>query len=81
MPANPFKYPRTPHIAGSCATSDDIVLKGGAELLSDSFVVTEKMDGTNIVMTCDGMMTRSGNRPSYPPGAILCTQPGTGLLI
>ena len=70
MPANPFKYPRTPHISGSCATSDDIVLKGGAELLGESFVVTEKMDGTNIVMTCDGMMTRSGNQPaaswSYP---------------
>ena len=64
MPANPFKYPRTPHIAGSCATSDDIVLKVGATLLSDSFVVTEKMDGTNIVMTCDGMMTRSGNQPA-----------------
>lgn len=64
MSENPFKYPRTPHIAGSCATSDDIVLKGGATLLGDSFVVTEKMDGTNIVMTCDGMMTRSGNQPS-----------------
>lgn len=64
MSANQFKYPRTPHIAGSCATSDDIVLKGSAELLGGSFVVTEKMDGTNIVMTCDGMMTRSGNQPS-----------------
>lgn len=64
MSANPFKYPRTPHIAGSCATSDDIVLKGGATLSGDLFVVTEKMDGTNIVMTCDGMMTRSGNQPS-----------------
>lgn len=64
MSTNPFKYPRTPHIAGSCATSDDIVLKGGATLSGDSFVVTEKMDGTNIVMTCDGMMTRSGNQPA-----------------
>ena len=64
MSSTPFKYPRTPHIAGSCATSDDIVLKGDAVLLGDSFVVTEKMDGTNIVMTCDSMMTRSGNRPS-----------------
>lgn len=64
MPANQFKYPRTPNIAGSCATSDDIVLKGGATLSGDSFVVTEKMDGTNIVMTCDSMMTRSGNQPS-----------------
>lgn len=64
MPTNPFRYPRTPHIAGSCATSDDIVLKGSAGLLGNSFVVTEKMDGTNIVMTCDGMMTRSGNQPS-----------------
>lgn len=64
MSANQFKYPRTPHIAGSCATNDDIVLKGGATLSGDSFVVTEKMDGTNIVMTCDGMMTRSGNQPS-----------------
>lgn len=64
MSANSFKYPRTPHISGSCATSDDIVLKCSMTLLGDSFVVTEKMDGTNIVMTCDGMMTRSGNRPS-----------------
>ena len=64
MLSKSFKYPRTPHIAGSCATSDDIVLKGGAELLGESFVVTEKMDGTNIVMTCDGMMTRSGNQPA-----------------
>lgn len=64
MSATSFKYPRTPHIAGSCATNDDIVLKGGATLSGDSFVVTEKMDGTNIVMTCDGMMTRSGNQPS-----------------
>lgn len=63
MPANPFKYPRTPHISGSCATSDDIVLKGNAGLLGELFVATEKMDGTNIVMTCDGMMTRSGNQP------------------
>mgnify|MGYP000919295642 CR=1 FL=1 len=64
MSSTPFKYPRTPHISGSCATSDDIVLKGSAGFLGDSFVVTEKMDGTNIVMTCDGMMTRSGNQPS-----------------
>ena len=64
MSANLFKYPRTPHIAGSCSTSDDIVLKGNAGLLGDSFMVTEKMDGTNIVMTCDGMMTRSGNQPA-----------------
>lgn len=64
MSANQFKYPRTPHIAGSCSTSDDIVLKGNAGLLGDSFMVTEKMDGTNIVMTCDGMMTRSGNQPA-----------------
>lgn len=64
MLSNLFKYPRTPHISGSCATSDDIVLKCGMTLLGDSFVVTEKMDGTNIVMTCDGMMTRSGNQPS-----------------
>ena len=63
MSANPFKYPRTPHISGSCATSDDIVLKGNAGLLGELFVATEKMDGTNIVMTCDGMMTRSGNQP------------------
>lgn len=64
MLSNLFKYPRTPHISGSCATSDDIVLKSDAALLGESFVVTEKMDGTNIVMTCDGMMTRSGNQPS-----------------
>ena len=73
-----FKYPRTPHLAGSTGTSDDKKL--GAEdtqkTLSDpTLVVEEKIDGTNvgihfsddgeIVLQCRGHLITEGMHPQY----------------
>ena len=72
-----FKYPRTPHIAGSTGTSDDKKL--GAEdtdkILSDaSLIVEEKLDGTNVglhfsdgqlILQCRGHEITAGMHPQY----------------
>ena len=74
---NFFKYPRTPHLAGSEGTSDDKRL-GTADtalILSDpSLVVEEKLDGTNVgihfmddrlVLQCRGHEITAGMHPQY----------------
>lgn len=72
-----FKYPRTPHLAGSTGTSDDKKL--GAEdtqkTLSDpTLVVEEKIDGTNVglhfsdgkqILQCRGHEITAGMHPQY----------------
>jgi hypothetical protein len=72
-----FKYPRTPHLAGSTGTSDDKRL--GAEdtqkILDDpSLVVEEKIDGTNVglhfsggnlILQCRGHEITAGMHPQY----------------
>lgn len=72
-----FKYPRTPHLAGSEGTSDDKRLGSDdtARILSDgSLVVEEKLDGTNVglhfaegrlVLQCRGHEITSGMHPQY----------------
>ncbi len=72
-----FKYPRTPHLAGSTGTSDDKKLgKVDTEkILSDpSLIVEEKVDGTNVglhfsngklVLQCRGHKITPGMHPQY----------------
>lgn len=72
-----FKYPRTPHLAGSIGTSDDRKLgKDDTEkILSDaSLIVEEKVDGTNVgmhfssgklVLQCRGHEITPGMHPQY----------------
>ncbi len=72
-----FKYPRTPHLAGSEGTSDDKQL-GSADtsriLDDESLVVEEKLDGTNVgihmtdgrlVLQCRGHEITAGMHPQY----------------
>lgn len=72
-----FKYPRTPHLAGSDGTSDDKRLgsEETARILSDnSLIVEEKLDGTNVglhfvdtrlVLQCRGHEITAGMHPQY----------------
>lgn len=53
------KFPRTPHMAGSKGTSDDIFKKGSAKI-EGLCIATEKMDGSNISFTKEKFITRSG---------------------
>lgn len=52
-----MKFPRTPHLPGSRATADDVHT---AYPYRGNVVVTEKMDGSNIMMSRDKFITRSG---------------------
>lgn len=72
-----FKYPRTPHLAGSDGTSDDKKLGADdtARILTDpSLIVEEKLDGTNVgihfsnsqlVLQCRGHEVTAGMHPQY----------------
>lgn len=72
-----FKYPRTPHLAGSTGTSDDKQLghSDTARILNDnSLIVEEKLDGTNVglhfagerlVLQCRGHEITAGMHPQY----------------
>lgn len=72
-----FKYPRTPHLAGSEGTSDDKRLGRDetAQILNDdSLIVEEKLDGTNVglhfvenrlVLQCRGHEITAGMHPQY----------------
>lgn len=72
-----FKYPRTPHLAGSTGTSDDKRLgkEDTTSILSDpSLIVEEKVDGTNVglhfsdgklVHQCRGHEITPGMHPQY----------------
>lgn len=57
------KFPRTPHLPGSTATSDDIFARLDA-FNADTFVATEKMDGSNIMITNKGAFARNGQPSS-----------------
>ena len=60
-----FKFPRTPHIAGSHATDDDIFANFSKELIqTGQFIATEKMDGSNITINKHGAYSRNGETPS-----------------
>lgn len=72
-----YKYPRTPHLAGSEGTSDDKRLGrvDTARILNDkSLIVEEKLDGTNVgihiadgrlVLQCRGHEITAGMHPQY----------------
>jgi len=72
-----FKYPRTPHLAGSEGTSDDKRLGpvDTARMLNDpSLIIEEKLDGTNVgihfmddrlVLQCRGHEITAGMHPQY----------------
>jgi hypothetical protein len=58
--ATRYKYPRTPHFPWSRGpTDDDKVLKNCAHFVDKTVVVTEKMDGENTSLYCDGIHARS----------------------
>lgn len=58
------KFPRIPHLPFSPgATRDDKKLKDFKHLLKKNLVITEKMDGSNLAMTCDEIFSRSHNGP------------------
>lgn len=55
-----IRYPRTPHLMWSPgATSDDRVLKTTASWEGTEVVITEKMDGSQCTLYCDGLHGRS----------------------
>lgn len=53
------KFPRTPHMAGSKGTSDDI-FKNEKAKIQGLCIATEKMDGSNISFIREKFITRSG---------------------
>lgn len=72
-----FKYPRTPHLAGSEGTSDDKRMGSSdtSKMLADrSLIVEEKLDGTNVgihiaagnlILQCRGHEITPGMHPQY----------------
>lgn len=54
------KFPRTPHMAGSKGTSDDIFKKEQAKI-QGLCIATEKLDGSNITFDQEKFITRSGD--------------------
>lgn len=77
------KYPRTPHLPWSPgATNDDVRLSSIDALLGRSIVVTEKMDGENTTLYCDGLHARSLDSAHHPSRAwvkALQAQVGPGI--
>lgn len=66
-----MKHPRTPHLPGSKSTSDDLLLSSNARnggtgdyAYSGDIVITEKMDGSNIMVNRSKFITRSGKLSS-----------------
>lgn len=55
-----MKFPRTPHIPGSKSTSDDIHTNYH---YAGEVVSTEKLDGSNILMSNTDLISRSGGLP------------------
>lgn len=61
------KYPRTYHLPWSNPSKDDRVMTSLIMFMNEQVVVTEKMDGENTTLYCDGLHARSldsGNHPS-----------------
>ena len=64
---NPIKYPRTPHLPWSPGfTDDDVFNKSLSHFENLEVVVTEKMDGENTTLYCDGLHARSIDGRSHP---------------
>lgn len=62
-----FKYPRTPHLPDSPGASADDIRTGVLDSFRDqAVVVTEKMDGENTSIYCDGIHARSIDGRSHP---------------
>lgn len=65
-----FKYPRTPHFAGSPGgTDDDKRLKSTSALNGTRVIVTEKMDGENSTLYDDYVHARSIDGRHHPSRA------------
>lgn len=63
----PRKYPRTLHLPQSLSvTSDDKVHQSTAQFNGVDVVITEKMDGENTTIHCDGTHARSVDGCSHP---------------
>ncbi|WP_417763046.1 RNA ligase family protein [Shewanella sp.] len=66
------KYPRTPHLPWSeGVSSDDIRLLDTANFTDVEVVVTEKMDGENTTLYCDGSHARSIDSRYHPSRAVI----------
>lgn len=60
-----YKYPRTFHLPWSeCVHDDDKRIESLAVFEGQEIVVTEKMDGENTSLYCDGMHARSIDSPN-----------------
>ena len=63
-----YKYPRTTHIPWSPGASHDDIQAQHIELSGD-VVITEKMDGENTTLYCDGLHARSIDSRYHPSRA------------
>lgn len=55
-----MKFPRTPHMPGSNTTEDGV----HADLMfPEQVVITEKMDGSNLMVSRNTFMSRDGKTP------------------
>ncbi len=62
-----YKYPRTPHLPWSPgATADDRFRPNLNAFIGTEVVVTEKMDGENSSLYCDGLHARSLDSRHHP---------------
>lgn len=65
-----YKYPRTPHLPWSPgASADDVFLNDLVHFQGCPIVVTEKMDGENTTIYCDGIHARSLDSAHHPSRA------------
>lgn len=61
------KYPRTHHMPFSPgATNDDKILKTLDQFIGKDVVITEKLDGENTTLYCDGFHARSIDSRHHP---------------
>ena len=62
-----YKYPRTPHLPWSPGnTHDDVLLSDTKCFEGKEVIVTEKMDGENTSIYCDGVHARSTDSSHHP---------------
>ena len=62
-----YKYPRTTHLPWSKkSTKDDLIAKNFLYQQEEEIIITEKLDGENTTIYCDGVHARSIDSRSHP---------------
>jgi hypothetical protein len=62
-----LKFPRIYHLPYSLgATDDDKTLSSVDYLLNKPVVITEKMDGSNVCLCNEGVLSRGGSKATHP---------------